>query len=293
MGEMVYRGYGKDQLDAQYNVRAAVPEFQTFFDDWAERSLHARERLLSLLNVAYGGTPLETMDIFPASQPKAPMEVFIHGGYWQRMDKSDYSFIAEGLVPFGAAVALLNYGLAPSVGMDEIVAQNRAALKWIWYHASEFGVDPARIYISGHSAGGHLVAMLMTTDWAELDPGLPGDLVKGGCSVSGLYDLEPIRLSYQNSVLGMDEETAKRNSPICHLPKTGRPLIISVGGEETDEFQRQAREFAKRWRAMGFPLEWVDMLGSHHFSTIEGLADRNGPLNRAVRNQMRVYSQKV
>ena len=283
---MHYNDYTQSELDAQFNLRSAIPEFQRYFDNWERRSARVRSHFPSWLDVAYGDTNAETLDIFYTNQPDAPIHVFIHGGYWQTMDKSYFSYIAEGLVPAGVTVVVLNYALAPSVGMDEIVRQNRNALTWIWHHAKEFGGDPSRLHISGHSAGGHLVAMMVATNWSDLIDSLPQDLVKGGCAISGLFDLEPLRLSYLNDVLRMDKEIAARNSPIHHIPKLGAPLIISVGSLETEEFRRQSRDFAERWQAKGFQLEVVEMPGFHHFSVIEQLANLNSPLNQAVRRQV-------
>ena len=285
---MYYSKYSRSELDAQYNLRSAIPDFQRYFNHWERWSAHVRSHFQCRLDVAYGGTPAETLDIFLASRSNAPIHVFIHGGYWQAMDKRDFSYIAEGLVPAGITVVVLNYALAPSVGMDEIVSQTRDALAWIWCHAKEFGGDPLHLYISGHSAGGHLVAMMMATDWPDFIEGLPQDLVKGGCAISGLFDLEPIRHSYLNDVLEMDKEVAVRNSPIHYSPKLGAPLIISVGSLETEEYHRQSRDFARHWQAKRFPLEMVEMPGFHHFSVIEQLANPNSPLNQAVRRQMSV-----
>jgi arylformamidase len=221
--------------------------------------------------------------------------VFIHGGYWRAMDKADFRYVAEGLVPAGAMVAVVNYALVPSVDIDEIVRQNRAALAWLWHHAADYGGDPNRIFVSGHSAGGHLTAMMMATDWPGFDRALPKDLVKGGCAISGVFDLEPVRLCYLNDDMGMDEATAARNSPIWLLDRmTPAPLILCVGGIETDEFHRQQADFAAAWAAAwsaapppaGAPLTVVDAPGMHHFVVVDELAKAESPLNRAVRDQM-------
>ena len=283
---MIYRGYDQAGLDAQYFLRGRVTDFQSYFDDYAARSAKIRQSLPCRLDVSYGTAPGERLDIFPAAQPGAPVHCFIHGGYWQAMDKSDFDFVAEGLVPFGAAVAVINYALAPSVGMDEIVRQNRAALAWVWRHAASFGGDPARIYVSGHSAGGHLTAMMLSTDWPKVAADLPADLVKGGCAISGLYDLEPIRLCYLNEKLQMDAAVAARNSPILHVPSRAGSLMLCVGGAETDEFLRQQAAYAEAWRARRLPLEIVAAPGLHHFSVVDELARPAGALNQAVRRQM-------
>ena len=283
---MLYRGYDQAGLDAQYFLRARVTDFQAYFDDYAARSAAARRDLACQLDVPYGPGPSERLDIFPAAHPKAPVHCFIHGGYWQAMDKSDFDYIATGLVPAGATVVVVNYALAPTVGMDEIVRQNRAALAWVWRHATSFGADPHRIYLSGHSAGGHLTAMLLSTDWRAVAADLPADLVKGGCSLSGLYDLEPIRLCYLNEKLGLDRVTAARNSPILQLPQQSAPLILSAGDQETDEFLRQQADYAAARKARNLPVELVAAPGLHHFSVVNELIRPASALHVAVRRQM-------
>ena len=282
--------YDRQHLDAQYNLRVVVPTFQEHFDRWDARSEETRGRYRCDLDIPYGGGPLESLDIFPSGKPNSPVMVFIHGGYWQGSDKSQFSFIAEGFVPIGINFVLANYSLAPDAGMEEIVGQNRNAIHWVWQHAAEFGSDPDKIFISGHSAGGHLTAMLASIDWPDFAAGLPPNLVKGICSISGIFDLEPIRCCYLNDVLQMDQEVSIRNSPIQHLPEVEIPLILSVGGLETDAFQQQSEHYAARWKSKGFPLEEVPMPGFHHFNVVDELANPASPLNRAVIRQIGHYS---
>ena len=173
---------------------ARHPEWQDFFKKWTAWSEELRARRPCRLNVPVGEGPDEVIDIFPAVELGAPVHVFIHGGYWQAMSKDEFSYVADGVVDQSAAVVVVNYALAPAVDIDEIVRQCRAALAWVWRHAKEFAATPERIYVSGHSSGGHLTAMLLSTDWPAFAANLPSDLVKGGCAISGLYDLEAMRL---------------------------------------------------------------------------------------------------
>src|SRR5437773_4558714 len=231
MGQTVFRHYDQEALDREYNNRLKVPEFAEYLDRWPRTSEAARRELPCRLDVRYGASPGETLDIFPADGPgPAPVHVFIHGGYWHRMDKADFSYVARGLRPAGAATVVLDYGLVPAIDLDELVRQCRAAIAWVHRHARQWGGDPDRIAISGHSAGGHLVAMLLATDWAA--SGVPADVVKAGCAISGLYDLEPIRLCYLNRVLALTPEVAQRNSPVHLAPARPTPLILAVGGTE-------------------------------------------------------------
>ena len=164
-------------------------------------------------DVAYGDLPVETLDIFPAERHDAPILIMIHGGYWYSLDKHHDSFVAEGCRPHGVATVVINYGLAPDYRMDEIVRQNRAAAAWVWRNAASIGGDPRRIHALGQSAGGHLAAMLLATDWPAFGSGLPADLVKSAVSISGIYDLEPIRLCYLNDKVGMDADGGAAEQP--------------------------------------------------------------------------------
>jgi arylformamidase len=283
---MLYLGYDKNGLDAQYNLRAAVKNFQDYFDQWDRRSRQARNNLQNKLDIVYGSEPLEGLDIFLADQNNAPVAVFIHGGYWQRLDKSDFSYIAEGFVHAGVTVVVANYSLAPDVGMDEIVQQSRRAIAWIWQHAPDYQCNPNRMHVCGHSAGGHLTAVLAATNWSTFGPDIPQNLIKGACAISGIFDLEPIRLCYLNEVLGMNATVSKSNSPIYDLPQKGMPLILAVGELETDEFHRQTQTYAECWRSKGFPLEVIQMAGFHHFSIVDELANTRSPLNQAFLRQI-------
>ena len=177
-----------------------------------------------------------------------------------------------------------NDTLVPTVDLDELVRQVRASVAWVHANARSCGGDPARITVSGHSAGGHLVAMLLATDWAQF--GVPADVVKAGCAVSGLYDLEPIRLCYLNDVLGLTPESARRNSPV-HLKPTGRaPLVLAVGAAEGPEYHRQTNDLAAAWRALGAPVDIVDAAGLDHFSVVAELERPDSALARVIRRQM-------
>ena len=195
-GEAIYRGYDRAALDAQYNNRARIPEYVGYFERWLAWSAETRAALPGGRDIAYGVLPVETLDIFPAERHDAPILIMIHGGYWYSLDKHHDSFVAEGCRPHGVATVVINYGLSPDYRMDEIVRQNRAAAAWVWRNAASIGGDPRRIHALGQSAGGHLAAMLLATDWPAFGAGLPADLVKSAVSISGIYDLEPIRLCY-------------------------------------------------------------------------------------------------
>ncbi len=287
MARPVFRDYDRAALDAEYNNRAKVKDAADWLARYASESQKTRAELSCRLDLAYGPGPGETLDVFPAPGPgAAPIHVFIHGGYWHRLDKADFSFVARGLVPAGAAVVVIDYALIPSVDMDELVRQCRASIAWVWKNAASFGGDPQRIFVSGHSAGGHLVAMLMSTDWQAFDAALPADVVKAGCGISGLYDLEPIRLCYLNDVLKLTPEAARLNSPVHHPPRRSGPLLLAVGALEGPEYHRQNQDLAEVWWSRGLPCEVLDMAGHHHFSIVAELLDPKSTLSRLLAEQM-------
>lgn len=282
----MYRGYDQQALDDQYNARKACPNVEDYLERWPAWSRRVRETTACDLDIVFDPSTGESLDIFRADEPGAPVLAFIHGGYWRAFGKSDFSFVADGFVPSGITVAVVDYALAPGVTLDEIVRQCRAALAWLYRDAAHWGSDPERLWVSGHSAGGQLSAMMMSTDWPALEPGLPAGLVKGGCALSGLFDLEPIRLSYLNRDLRLDRDMARRNSPIHHLPPAAGPLVLSVGGAESDEFHRQARDYAARWKAAGLPSEEVAMPGMDHFAVMEAFADPKSAVVKVLQRQI-------
>lgn len=285
MATPVFRDYDQKALDAEYNNRVKVTNALDWLARAGAESARARAELPLAFDVAYGAHHAERLDVFPAARPgPAPVHVFIHGGYWQRMDKADFSFVVRGLRPAGAVTVVVNYGLVPSIDLDELVRQCRAAVAWIYRHARRWGGDPDRITVSGHSAGGHLVAMLLATDWADFDA--PADVVKGGCAISGLYDLEPIRLCYLNEVLKLTPEVARRNSPVHLPPGRPTPLILAVGGTEGAEYHRQTDDLASAWRARGLPVEVLDLAGHDHFSIVAELESPFSRLARAIQAQL-------
>lgn len=274
MSETLYRGMDRDEIDRQLNLRARWPEHEEYFERWARDSAAARARLDARLDLAYGASEGQTLDLFPAaagSEP-APILAFIHGGYWQSLDKGDFSYLAPAFVEAGIAFASLNYDLAPKVGVGEIVGQIRSALVWLARHGPAHGVDPARIFVAGHSAGGQLAVMALVTG-----------LVKGACTVSGVYELEPLRLSYHQEVLGLDPETVRTMSPLRRLPDRAGPLVCAVGSEETAEFLIQQDELVAAWRDRGLAVRVVELPGRHHFSAVDALGDAAHPLFAAAR----------
>ena len=269
----VYRDFDQAALDAQYNNRARFPNFHEHFEAWGRWSAATRATTPGFIDVAFGASAPEKIDVFPAETDSAPLYVFIHGGYWYSLDKADYSYVSDGLRPHGIATVVNNFGLAPQHDMDEILRQNRAALAWLWRHARDYGGDPDRIYVAGHSAGGHLAAMLLATDWPAFGEGLPADLVKGACAIGGIFDLEPIRLSFLNEKLALTPEQVARHSPLGQAYPRAAPLLLVVAVDESPEFHRQSAEMHALWRRLGYPVESVVPAGLDHFDVVNQLRD--------------------
>ena len=266
-----------DEAERGYNNRAAVPDHPQFFARWAADSARVRSALHCSLDVRYGPGAKETMDLFPAGGRRGLL-FFIHGGYWRSLDKSDHSFIAEPFVDHGFDVAVINYDLCPSVDIATITDQCRGALQWIATNARRHGVNHERIVIAGHSAGGHLTAMLHATGWRER--GVNPSLIAGGCAISGVYDLEPLLLTSINDDLRLDEDSARALSPAGLCPLIKAPLFLAVGADETSEFIRQTEVMWDAWSDVRPAGVTRPMLidGIHHFSVLDCFADVSHPL---------------
>jgi acetyl esterase/lipase len=271
---MLYRGMDRADLDAAYNNTAAVgvAKREEYVADWMKRSDVVRRTPGARIDLRYGDGDRHRVDVFPCGRSAAPTLVYIHGGYWQMNDKEPYAFLGEGLLPAGFNLAVIEYTLAPAVRLDEIVREVRSAVAWTIDHAKEHGGDPARVFVSGHSAGGHLTAMAMTDT-----------RVAGGVAISGLYDLEPIRLNYLNDKLGLDAAEADRNSPLRHLPTSAAPLVVTVGLGELPELVRQSEEFADAWRRRGLSGAYRPVARHDHFSILEELARPDGAILTALK----------
>lgn len=274
-------------MEAQYNNRANVPEHPDLLAEWAEKSMAWEAAApAKALDLVYGDSDAEMLDLFLAEAADAPVHMYVHGGYWQANTRKSSSFIARPLVAAGAHVAVVDYGLCPVVTIDEIGRQVRAALAWLWREAERFGGNPDNVTVSGHSCGGQLVGMAMATDWAGFADGLPPDLVKGGVSVSGVFDLVPLVDTTINEKVGMDLATARRNSPLFLEPATRAPLALYWGADETDAFRRQSEAMADMWGGKGVATVAEAIPGVNHFTVLTGMDDPAHPATRAILRQM-------
>jgi arylformamidase len=275
--------FNTERMEREYNARAAIPEHPQIFDRWAEHAAAARRRRAGLIDVPYGDDPGQKLDFFPTPRSGSPLLVFIHGGYWRSLDKFDFSWIAPPFVDAGISVALLNYGLAPRLPVEGIVGQQLQALAWLHRRADDLGFDARRIVVSGHSAGGHLTAMMMAALWPLFDRELPADLVKGGVAISGLYDLKPlVPLPFINADLRLDRAAARKVSPVRLPPAGPAPLITAVGARESGEFKRQTELIRAAWPRNA--REHFEVADADHLTVCDVLADPASALFRAARD---------
>jgi len=277
----VFLDYDQAALDRAYDQPSWAPNMQEVLQRRAATSDAVRARLGAPRRLAYGPTEIEQLDLFPTSRPNAPIMIFLHGGAWRGGDARSQAFAAEMFVRAGAHWVVPDFAPVMEVGLDGMVAQVRRAVAWVARHAGSFGGDPARIYVGGHSSGGHLAGNVLITDWSR-DDGLPPDLVKGGLCMSGMYDLKAVRLSARSSYVKFDDRIEYELSPMRHLARLRCPVVVAYGTKDSPEFQRQSREFAEALRAMGRLRALVVGEGLNHFEMPETLADPSSALGRNV-----------
>ena len=279
MSDLVYAAYDQEGLDLEYDMRRRCPHFAETFAALEPDNERVVENFKCQLDVSFGDTALQTLDIWPGNGD-SPMLMFIHGGYWRAFDKSMFRFVAERFVEAGACVVLNNYDLCPDVSMDVIIDQNRHALKWTWDHSKELGCDRDRFFVTGHSAGGHLSAILASTNWSL--HGLQTNPIKKAFPVSGLFDLEPLRLSYLNTDLRLSEEDSRRTSPVYMIPEKAPPMLVAVGGGETDEFRRQSRMYTDLCVEAGLKVEYLELGKFDHVHVAGEYTNLESPLTKEI-----------
>ncbi len=273
------------QIDAQYNPSLPLVDQTAPGRHYVERAQQARTQLRCELDVPFGPTLAETLDIFPAAVPNAPVFVFIHGGYWRALSSKEFSGVALGLHAAGITTVVINYALCPFVSIDEITRQARSAVAWTLRNIAQYGGDPKRVAIGGHSAGGHLAAMCLQTRWAE-DYGLPQDPLAAAVLVSGLYDLEPLRYSYLQPQIQLDDGIIRRNSPAFSVRPCKTPVWITWGGAETPEFARQASTLNQAWLTAGNQALLQEQPGADHFTAIHGFENADSAICKWLRENL-------
>ena len=284
IAENRYKGFRPDEMEFQFNPRVSVPEYPELAKVRAAQARKVRESAKSWLNIAYGTSPREKLDIYAADRPRGPVLVFIHGGYWRSGSKEDNCNFVPTFTGRGATVVMIEYDLCPQVTVSDIVRQTRAAIAWTYKSIRNYGGDPAKIFVSGHSAGGHLTAMALAHDWTK--EGVPADLIKGAVATSGVYDLEMVmQISVQEQVQ-LTPKLARLNSPFLHPPLVKCPMVVAVGGNEPKGWQRMSEDYFTYCKQSGMPVEYLVEPGANHYTMSEHLLDESSPLTQAMIRQM-------
>lgn len=283
---MLYRDFAtQEELDAQYNLNMIFPDAASWYEAFCEReSEKVRSELDHRLDVPFGPTLAEHLDLYLVGD-EAPVLIYVHGGFWCLRTSKEFGFVARGPASRRVATVVTNYALCPHVTIDEIVRQTRAAVAWVYRNAASFGGDPGRIHVAGHSAGGHLVAMLLATDW-EGEYGLPQDIIKSATAISGLFDLAPFPYTFLQPQIQLGWDQVLRDSPILHIPDSAPHLLVAYGENETGEFQRQSEAFFEAWRAKGLEGRRLVLPDKNHYDVIDGLLEADSPLCSAILEQM-------
>ena len=287
-GPLVWLDMDQEALDNAYDQLVYAPNRDQVVKRRVVNSAQTRALLGEPQRVAYGPTPIEALDIFRTDKPNAPVNIFVHGGAWLRNRAADYAVQAELFVRAGAHHLILDFCNVADTGGDlaPMVEQVRRAVAWVYRNAGSFGGDPNQLFLSGHSSGAHLGGCVVTTDWAR--EGLPDDLLKGALLVSGMYELEPVRLSKRSAYVTFTDAMVENFSAMRHIDKLSTPLVLAYGTNETPEFQRQTRDFHAAVASAGKPVELLVADGYNHFELIETLSNPYSMLGRAVLRQMQL-----
>ena len=284
MNEVGYKGFRADELEYQFNPRVSVPEFPELSKVRAALSRKVRESAKSWLDVPYGKSPREKLDIYAADKPSGPVLVYLHGGYWRGGSKEDNCNFAPTFTARGATVVLVEYDLCPRVTVSEIVGETRSAVAWIYRNIARYRGDPGKIHLAGASAGGHLTAMALAHDWEKQD--LPRDIIKGAVVMSGVYDLDMVmRISVQEEVR-LTPEMARENNPFLHPPMASCPILVAVGGAEPKGWQQMSEDFFNYCKARGPSVKYLVVPGANHYTVPEQFLDASSSLTQAALKQM-------
>lgn len=272
---MSWQHHPPAELERQYNPRVSIPDAAAYIERAQQLSAETIAQCERRADIRYGPGPRETFDLYPAAAGNAPVHVFFHGGYWRAQDKTDYAFVARDLVPRGVSVAVVNYDLCPAVTVGDIVAECIRCIHYMAVHAPELGVDAGRLSVSGHSAGGQLVAKLLNHDWAG--EGLARHPLCAATMISGVFDLAPLIETSINEAIRLTADSARQNSPLFEsVPPAEIPLLLAVGADETAAFHEQTRRYREYCRAAGVRVEQTAPEGCNHMSVLEALFLESG-----------------
>ena len=268
--------YSPQELERQYNVRDSRADYETkIVPDWIKRSAITRTNLKSAIDISYGKSEKQKLDFFSSPDINSPTVIFFHGGYWQRGDKSVYSFLANSFVNNNINFLAVGYDLCPKISITQIVLQAQEAIVWIWQNANKLEINKDKFIVSGHSAGGHITGMMMGTEWNKISSDLPNNLILAGIPISALNLLEPIRHTTLNDALKMDKEEAKSQSPIYLPPKTNAQQLIVYGANETDEFHRQSNIYYEKFKSKERKIERFIVQDADHFDEMNDLSNES------------------
>jgi arylformamidase len=286
-GPLVWLDMDQQALDDAYDQTKYASNRDQVNGRRIPLSARARAIIGEPQRVAYGASEIEKLDIYRTPRANAPVSVFIHGGAWRQGRSAEFAYLSELFVHAGAHHVILDFASIDDVGGNLLVLaeQVRRAVAWVYRNAATFGGDASRLYVCGHSSGGHLAGCVVVTDW-EKEFGLPKDVVKGALLSSGMYDLEPVRLSKRSQYVAFTDEIVEKLSSQRHIDRINCPLIVSHGTYESPEFMRQARDFAAAVKAAGKPVTFIVGEGYNHFEMTETLANPYGLLGRPVLEQM-------
>ena len=280
----VYLDYTQEDLDKAYDQRVWAPNADAVLKRQSEESATIRQQTPPQ-TFQYGPTEAETLDVFTTARGGAPIHVHLHGGAWRALTKEDVSFPAPAFTKAGMIYVALNFATIPKVRLPEMIRQAQNAIGWLYANAARFGGDPARIHLSGHSSGGHMAAVLMTTDW-HARFGLPPDILKSGTLMSGMYDLAPVMLSSRSKYVSISAEEQLMLSPSHHVSHLNAPVIVAFGDRETPEFKRQAKSFASLLKGTHRNADLIDVGDFNHFEVLDVFADTKSELSKAIMKMM-------
>ena len=281
----MYEALTEADFSQHFMPRLAVPDHETWLAEDHALSASMRERLPHRRNERYGPGPLQVIDLFPAKAPMSPVFVFIHGGYWRALSKDHFGFIAEPLLDAGAAVAMVEYDLCPSVSLATVVEQVAEAVTWVRGQARSINGNPDRLVIAGNSAGAHLAAVMLSRDWND-GPGNErnnGTFIQGAVLVTGIYDLAPIPHIPVREDVALTPQDIERLSPLRLKPRVKAPVVVAVGGDEPALWIDQSARYHRLLVEAGMESEYMVLPGHHHFSISRCIAEPEGTLFRAMR----------
>ncbi|HUH87821.1 MAG TPA: alpha/beta hydrolase [Pusillimonas sp.] len=282
----VWLDYDQKTLDKVYNQSNYAPNIKTVIARYGSNSNLTRERLGKPKRLSYGDAEIEALDLYATTEPNAPIHIFLHGGAWRAGDANGYGFLAEPFVGRGAHFVIPDFTnvLENDGSLIPMSEQIQRSIAWVYKNAESFGGDSSRIYLSGHSSGGHLAGVMVTTDWKKFD--LPPDVIKGAVLISGMFDLKPVRLSSRSNYVAFTDEIEHKLSPQRHLDQLNTPLILVYGDLETPEFIRQSKDFAAAVEKAGKQVELIEGAGYNHFEIAETLANPYGIAGLPALKQM-------